>query len=787
MAPNGMVASPHALASAAGVDALRAGGSAVDAAIATAAALAVLYPHMTSVGGDAFWLIYDAQARRVRYLNGGGRAARSGNIGWFSSRGMNEIPLRGFLPATLSVPGGVASWCAAHEEYGRLPLARDLAAAIGYAREGFPVTGRLARAIELHAADKALNAQALAIFTPGGTAPRAGAKLANPGLALVLERIAAAGHEGFYAGETARALAGFSRAGGGFFDEEDFAAQRASWGEPISGTYRGVEILETPPPTQGFTVLEMLNLIEPYGIGEMDPLGPELAHLLVQAKQIAYHDRDRLLADPEFAPVPVERLVSKSYATDRRNMIRAERALPWDLVPSHGTLAGDTVFVCAVDREGNAAALIQSLYFTFGSGVVAGDTGIMLQNRSAYFSLDPEHPNHLEPGKRPMHTLIASMALKEGRPWQVLGCMGADGQPQIHLQTYVGLIDFGFDIQRAIEAPRWLSGRFNIGDSRDLLHRRAFSRGDRERAETKGPFGEPLARLVRAGRPRARYLHRPRVRVARRRRRSQKRRGGCRLLRLRPRPEFVQAPRPVRAQRVVLVHEIDVSTLKGLCSKLRGPGAKVGVVVVRSPKSEIPAIRSCDEGSIAFVGVGHAQYRLSFSEGIVHFGILPGLIAEFERRALTGGQQREKVLQPGQVLLEKRGQLEEDHAELLAQCPGTPQELRDIGFSLLQTLHVGDAPRRLEGEAEVRRHFARPAREHRLRRHAIEGVVDLHRRKALGVVAQHGVPGEFFRVELAQPFLVGKAARSRQQLHRGDFVPFDRFKIPRQQRCGLSS
>ena len=470
IAPNGMVASPHALASAAGVDALRAGGSAVDAAIATGAALAVLYPHMTSVGGDAFWLIYDAQARGVRYLNGGGRAAKGASIDWFSSRGMNEIPLRGFLPATLSVPGGVASWCAAHEEYGRLPLARDLAAAIGYAREGFPVTGRLARAIELHAADKALNAHALAVFTPGGTAPRAGGKLVNRGLAVVLERIASGGHEGFYAGETARALAAFSRAGGGFFDETDFSAQRASWGEPLSATYRGVEIFETPPPTQGFTVLEMLNLIEPYEIGKMDPLGPELAHLLVQAKQIAYHDRDRLLADPEYQPVPVERLISKSYAAERRSLIRADRALPWNLVPSHGTLAGDTVFVCSVDKDGNAAALIQSLYFTFGSGVVAGDTGIVLQNRSAYFSLDPEHPNRLEPGKRPMHTLIASIALKDGRPWHVLGCMGADGQPQIHLQSYAGLVDFGFDIQQALEMPRWLSGRFNIGDSRDLLN-----------------------------------------------------------------------------------------------------------------------------------------------------------------------------------------------------------------------------------------------------------------------------------------------------------------------------
>jgi len=470
MATAGMVASPHSLASAAGVDALRAGGSAVDAALATGAALSVLYPHMTSVGGDAFWLVYEAQTGRVRYLNGGGCAARGASIDWFRARGMKEVPLRGFLPATLTTPGAVASWCAAHERYGRLPFSRDLASAIGYAREGFPVTGRLARAIELHASDGSLNAGALAIFAPGGVAPRAGSRLVNRGLALVLERIAEGGREGFYGGETARSLAAFSRAGGGFFDEADLASQRASWGEPVSGTYRGLRVFETPPPTQGFTVLEMLNLVEGYEIGRMDPLGPELAHLLVQAKQIAYHDRDRLLADPEFRPVPVEKLVSKEYAEERRRLIRADRALPWDLVPSYGTLAGDTVFVCAVDAEGNAAALIQSLYFTFGSGVVAGDTGVVMQNRSAYFSLDPEHPNRLEPGKRPLHTLIASIALEDGRLRHVLGCMGADGQPQIHLQSYVGLVDFGYDMQQALEAPRWLSGRFAIGEPRDLLN-----------------------------------------------------------------------------------------------------------------------------------------------------------------------------------------------------------------------------------------------------------------------------------------------------------------------------
>lgn len=470
LAPRAMVASPHSLASAAGVDALRAGGSAIDAAIAASAALSVIYPHMTGVGGDAFWLIYDAQARAVRYLDGGGRAARGADIEWFRSRAMPEVPLRGVLPATLTVPGSVASWCEAHSAYGRLTLARDLSAAIDYARDGFPVTGRLASAIHLCAAGDAFNRDAVRIFVPNGMLPRAGQRLVNRGLAHVLQRIAEAGAEGFYAGETAGALADFARAEGGFFDEADLRAQASTWGEALRGTYRGVEIYETPPPTQGFTVLEMLNLIEPYEVGRMDPRGADLVHLMVQAKQIAYHDRDTLLADPGFSPVPIERLISKPYAEERRKLIRRDRALPWDQVPSYGTLAGDTVFVCAVDAHGNAAALIHSLYSFFGSGVVAGETGIVLQNRSAYFSLDPQHPNRLEAGKRPMHTLIASLGFRDGRLWQVFGCMGADGQPQIHLQGYVGLIDFGLDIQQVVETPRWLSGRFALGEPRDLLN-----------------------------------------------------------------------------------------------------------------------------------------------------------------------------------------------------------------------------------------------------------------------------------------------------------------------------
>ncbi len=471
MAPRGVVTSPHSLASAAGVEILKAGGSAVDAAIATSAALAVLYPHMTSVGGDAFWLIYDARAGTVRYLGGGGRAAASATIEAFARRGLSEIPYRGVVPATLTVPGGVASWCEAHTAYGRLPLARNLEAAIGYARDGFPVTARLARWIEATAAEGGvLDAAASAIFMPGGTPPRTGAKLANPDLARTLEAIAGAGREGFYGGETARELARYARENGGFFDEADLRAQDAAWDVPLLTTYRGVKIYETPAPTQGFTVLEMLNLLEAYEVARWPFLGPDHVHHLVQAKQIAYHDRDRRLADPEFGPVPIDRLVSRAYADERRKLIDPARALAWDRVPSDGSLQGDTVFIAIVDADGNAVSLIQSLYGIFGAGVVAGRTGVVLQNRSAYFTLDPRHPNRLEPRKRPLHTLIASLAFRDDKLWQVLGCMGADGQPQIHVQTYVATIDFGLDIQQAVETPRWLSGRFSLREPRDLLN-----------------------------------------------------------------------------------------------------------------------------------------------------------------------------------------------------------------------------------------------------------------------------------------------------------------------------
>ena len=470
LAPRGVVTSPHALASAAGVDVLRAGGSAVDAAIATSAVLAVVYPHMTGLGGDAFWLIHDGRSGAVRFLNGGGKATATASLATFRERGLNEIPLRGIVPATLTVPGAVASWTDAHQAHGRLPLARVLDSAISYARDGFPVTARLASFIALMRDELAKQAEAAALFLSGGTVPEAGAKLVNPDLARTLQAVADGGTDGFYGGRVGAELARFSREAGGFFASGDLERQAASWGTPLVGRYGDVEIYNTPPPTQGFSVIEMLNLLEPYELHKRDMLGPDRIHLMVQAKQIAYHDRDQVLADPAFTNIPVEKLISKPYAARRAELIDIRSALRWDQVPSYGSLAGDTVYVAVVDKDGNAVSLIQSLYGAFGSCLVAGRTGVVLQNRGAYFSLHPEHPNRLEPGKIPLHTLIASIAKRDGRLWSVLGCMGADGQPQIQLQLYSGMIDFGLDIQEVIEQPRFLSGRFGLGEARDTLH-----------------------------------------------------------------------------------------------------------------------------------------------------------------------------------------------------------------------------------------------------------------------------------------------------------------------------
>jgi len=469
-AQRGMVTSPHHLASEAGADVLRAGGSAVDAALATAAVLAVIYPHMTGMGGDAFWLIHDPQTGQVRYLDGGGRASSKADMAYFTQRGMSEVPFRGILPATLTTPGAVSSWFAAHKAFGKLPVQRSLQAAMAYAKDGYPVTERLAGWLQFTQAELQTLSGWRNVFMPNGQLPVTGSALTNPALARTLQAVADGGAAAFYAGEVGQSLAAFSQQNGGFFTREDLAAQQARWGEPLVGQYRDLTLYQTPAPTQGFTVLQMLKLVEPFELHRMALRDPQRIHLMVQAKQISYHDRDRWLGDPAFAEVPMDLLLSDAYLHQRRELMDVHKALPWDKVPSYGSLTGDTVYIAAVDAQGQAVSLIHSLYGAFGSGMLDEATGVLLQNRSAYFSLKPDHPNALAPGKVPLHTLIASMGFKNNQLWSVMGCMGADGQPQIQFQTYSAMVDHGLDIQQAVQAPRWLSGRFALGEARDTLH-----------------------------------------------------------------------------------------------------------------------------------------------------------------------------------------------------------------------------------------------------------------------------------------------------------------------------
>jgi len=459
MAPHGLVASPHYLASQAGVDTLKKGGTAVDAAISTNAVLNVAYPHMCGIGGDAFWLIYDASTKDLAFLNASGRSPHAATLDYFHKAGMKSIPLRGLLPVT--VPGNVDGWFAAHGRYGKLSMPAVLEPAIAYARNGYPVTHILSSKIHEATAELSQFPTSKNLFLPGGRVPSPGDVLTNAGLAKSLESIAREGRDVFYKGEICREIVKFSQQNGGLLGERDFRETESTWGKPVSTTYRGYTVLETPPNSQGLAALMILNLVENFNISSMGYHSPDHLHCLIEAKKVAFVDRTRYISDPEAVKVPVEELLSKDYAATRRSLIDRDRAADASAILP-GRVGRDTIYLCVVDEAGNAVSLIQSLYFSFGSAVVAGETGIVLQNRGSYFSLDPNHVNCLQPHKRTFHTLMASMTFKGGKPYMVFGTSGADGQPQTHVQVMTSVFDFGLDIQSALEAPRWLSGRYLV-------------------------------------------------------------------------------------------------------------------------------------------------------------------------------------------------------------------------------------------------------------------------------------------------------------------------------------
>lgn len=488
LARRGMVASPHYIASAAGLRVLEDGGSAVDAAVAVNAALGVVYPHMTGPGGDAFWLIYDAAGRRVHALNGSGRAARAATREFYRARGHATIPQRGAL-AAVTVPGAVDSWCAAHGRFGRLPLARVLAPAIAYARDGYPMCGGQAACLRQVADVLATHAPTWEALD--GPAPDVGREVRLPRLAATLEQVAAHGRDGFYTGAVAEEITRAVQQAGGVLAVEDFAGHRSDWTEPLHTTYRGLDCYQHPPNSQGFAHLMLLNVLEGLDLAAMGDGSAEYVHTVAEATKLVFADRDRYLTDPEFSPAPLGDLLSKEYAAELRSRIgRTHLPAP----EPAAAVGGDTTCTVVVDDEGNAASVIQSLYHECGSAFVGGETGIMLQNRGSFFSLDEEHVNRLEPGKRTFHTLMPGLLLRDGRPHLVYGTMGGEGQPQTSTAIVNRVVDFGQDVQQAIDAPRWLYGRTWGEETRDLRVESRFGRETVDELQRRGhpvrPVGE---------------------------------------------------------------------------------------------------------------------------------------------------------------------------------------------------------------------------------------------------------------------------------------------------------
>jgi gamma-glutamyltranspeptidase / glutathione hydrolase len=453
-----MVATSQPLASQVGLDVLKRGGNAVDAAIAIAAMLNVTEPNMTGIGGDAFMMIYSSKTKKLEALNASGRAPRALNLEHFTSRKITQMPLSGM--ETITVPGAFDGWVTLLETHGTMKLADLLAPAIGYAESGFPIMEKIAADWAPEVPKLKLDAAASSTYLVNGGAPQPGAIFVQKNLARTFRVLAKGGREAYYRGEIARAIVDYCKKHGGFLSMEDFAAQKSNWVEPISTTYHGHTLYELPPNNQGLTALLLLNILEGLDLKSMRNDPGLYYHTLVEATKIAFADRNRYIADPAFAKIPVQELLSKDYARRRRALLDPNKAID---APPHGDIrmGSDTTYFTVVDKDRNAVSFINSLFNSFGSGIVAGETGIMLHNRGTGFSLDPSHPNKLEPGKRPFHTLIPAMVFKDDKLLMSYGVMGGDIQAQGHAQVLVNLVDRGMNIQQAIDAPRvrYMSGR----------------------------------------------------------------------------------------------------------------------------------------------------------------------------------------------------------------------------------------------------------------------------------------------------------------------------------------
>ena len=451
-AQHGMVASSQPLASQVGLEVLKQGGNAVDAAIAMAAVLNVTEPMMTGIGGDMFALVYWAKTKELKGLNASGRAPRSWTLEHFTKKNLKQMPARGM--EAITVPGAFDGWTTLLDRYGTMKLAQLLRPAIEYAENGFPVMEKTAQDWEAEVDVLQRTPASAENYLVNGRAPRAGEIFRQANLARTFRTLAEGGRDAFYKGPIARSIVDYMRANGGFITLEDLAATESEWVEPISTNYRGYQVYEIPPNGQGITALIALNILEGFDLAALRSHPAQYYHTLIEATKLAFADRNRYIADPTVSKVPVAELLSKEYAAKRRALIDPNKTL--DNPPAGDiNLGSDTTYFTVVDKDGNAVSFINSLFDAFGSGIVAGDTGILFQNRGTAFSLDPKHANVVAPGKRPFHTIIPAMVFKDNQLFMSFGVMGGAIQPQGHVQVLVNLIDMKMGLQEAIDAPRY--------------------------------------------------------------------------------------------------------------------------------------------------------------------------------------------------------------------------------------------------------------------------------------------------------------------------------------------
>lgn len=452
IAPHGMAATSQPLVTQIALDILKAGGSAVDAAIAANAALGLMEPTGSGIGGDLFAIVWDADKKELTGLNASGRSPKLLTLQYFKDHKLESIPRYGPLP--VNVPGAVDGWFELHGRYGRLPMDEVLAPAISYATDGFPVT-------EFIAYGWARGANALKeypgfadTFMPDGKPPGKGDIFKNPRLAKTYQTLADEGRDAFYKGEIARKIDSFMTEHGGFLRYEDLAAHKSEWVMPVSTNYRGYDVYELPPNGQGIAALQILNILEGFDIKSMGFGSAEYIHTFVEAKKLAFEDRAKFYADTDFADVPVETLISKEYANGRRKLIDRSKAAMSYTAGDAALDAGDTIYLTVADKDGNMVSLIQSNYRGMGSGMTPADLGFILQDRGELFSLTAGHANVIEPGKRPFHTIIPAFIMKDGKPFISFGLMGGAMQPQGHAQVIINMIDFGMNLQEAGDAAR---------------------------------------------------------------------------------------------------------------------------------------------------------------------------------------------------------------------------------------------------------------------------------------------------------------------------------------------